>query len=71
MEDLIAMYAGFAKVTAEREKIRLQRDMSKTLTASQQVSTFMDFFTDLKAMDESEDLDHALEQYNKIVNAIK
>lgn len=71
MDEIIAMYAGFAKVTAEKQKILLQRDMAKTLNASQQVSTFMDFFQQMKTMDSTATVEAAIGTYNEIVTGLK
>lgn len=71
MEELIVMYIGFAKATAEREKARTQHEMSKTITASQRVGDFMDFFERLKASDEDTTMEEAIKQYNEIIAGIR
>ena len=71
MDEIINVYAGFAKVTAEKQKILLQRDMAKTLNASQQVGTFMDFYQQMKSIDKTTTIESALDTYNKIVTGLK
>ena len=71
MDEIIGMYAGFAKVTAEKQKILLQRDMAKTLNASQQVSTFMDFYQQMKSLDDTTTIEYAIGTYQKIVTGLK
>ena len=71
MNELMEMYAGVAKATAEKEKVKLQQELSKTLNASQMTDSFMDFYERVLAKDSNTSMDEALESYKKIVTTLK
>ena len=71
MNELMEMYAGVAKVSAEKEKVKLQRDMAKTFNASQMTDSFMDFYDRILAKTPDVSLQSALDDYKEILNALR
>ena len=71
MSELMEMYAGIAKVSAEKAKVKLQQEMTKSLNASQMADSFMDFYDRLLAKDPSTPMDEALKSFKEIINGLK
>lgn len=71
MNELMEMYSGIAKVTAEKEKVKLQRDLSRSLNASQMTESFMDFYDRVLARDPETPMSKALDDYKEIIATLK
>ena len=71
MNELMEMYAGVAKVSAEKEKIKLQRDLAKSLNVSQMTDSFMDFHERMLAKDPNATIESSLTTYKQIIETLK